>query len=245
MPLLKKAFDVLKDFKVVFLIFLTGFLVVTNFAVYPFSKVLVSRTVSLRPLSYEQKNNLYQAAQRIDGQIIKPGQVFSFNGRVGPRTGKLGYQPAPSYLGGDTPSTLGGGICLLSSCLYQSALTAGLKIVERVPHLRTVKTVPAGFDATVWYGRADLRFENNTDSAIEVRAYTTPSQLKVELRGTDKLARECRNAKLRRLEQMRAPGELLVEVFRSEPGQDTFVSRDLYRTGSAIRYQPVAISSLP
>lgn len=238
MSVLKKTFNglnALKDFKVIFLICLTGFLVATNFAVYPFSKVIVTRTVSLRPLSYEQKNNLFQAAKRIDGQIIKPGQVFSFNGRVGPRTGTQGYQPAPSYLGGDTPSTLGGGICLLSSCLYQSALTAGLKIVERVPHLRTVNTVPAGFDATVWYGRADLRFENTTEAPIEVRAFTTPSQLKVEFRGSDKLAKGCENARLRRLEQIPAPGELLVEVFRSEQGHDTFVSRDLYRTGSRIR----------
>jgi len=218
------------DLRIIFLFLLIGILIATNFAVYPFSHVLVSRTVSLRPLSYEQQNNLYQAAQKIDGIILKPGQVFSFNGRVGPRTGKQGYQPAPSYLGGETPNTLGGGICLLSSCLYQSALTAGLKIIERVPHLRTMKTVPPGFDATVWYGRADLRFENTTDSPIEIRAYTTPSQLKVEFRGSENSAKTCQKAQLRRLEQMGAPGEILVEVFRSEHGHDTFISRDLYRS---------------
>jgi vancomycin resistance protein YoaR len=229
---LKRILNTVLDFKIVFLILLTGTLVATNFAVYPFSKVIVSRTVSLRPLSYEQQNNLYQAAQKVDGVILKPGQVFSFNSTVGPRTGKFGYQPAPSFLGGDTPNTLGGGICLLSSCLYQSALTAGLKIVERVPHLRTMKTVPPGFDATVWYGRADLRFENTTDSPIEIRAFTTQSQLKVEFRGGEKAARTCEKAQLKRLEQMGAPGELLVEVFRSEPGHETFVSRGLYRTAS-------------
>ncbi len=232
---LKKTFTAVKDFKVLLLVFMTGLLVVANFAAYPFCQVIVSRTVSLRPLSYEQKNNLYQAAQRIDGQILKPGQVFSFNGRVGPRTGKHGYQPAPSYLGGETPSTLGGGICLLSSCIYQSALTAGLKIVERVPHLRTMQTVPPGFDATVWYGRADLRFENNTDEPIEIRAFTTASQLKVELRGSGKAASSSQRAQLKRLEQRCAPGEILVEVFRSEPGRDTFISRDLYRSASQYR----------
>lgn len=237
MSRLKQTFNAIKDFKIIFLILLIAFLVAANFAVYPFSNVIVSRTVSLRPLSYEQKNNLYQAAQCIDGQIIKPGQVFSFNGRVGPRTARRGYQPAPSYLGGDTPSTLGGGICLLSSCLYQSALTAGLKIVERVPHLRTVKTVPPGFDATVWYGRADLRFENNTDAPIEIRALTTASQLKVELRGSDKAARAGQKVQLRRLEQRPAPGEILVEVFRSDSANehDTFISRDLYGSQSRTR----------
>lgn len=223
------------DFRIIFLFLLIGTLIATNFAVYPFSHVLVSRTVSLRPLSYKQQNNLYQAAQKIDGMVLKPGQVFSFNGRVGPRTGREGYQPAPSYLGGETPNTLGGGICLLSSCLYQSALTAGLKIVERVPHLRTMKTVPPGFDATVWYGRTDLRFENTTDSPIEIRAYANPSRLKVEFRGSEKVARSCQKAQLRRLEQMGAPGEILVEVFRSEQGQDTFISRDLYRSQPRVR----------
>lgn len=227
---LKNVFSGILDFKIIFLILLTGTLVATNFAVYPFSNVIVSRTVSLRPLSYEQQNNLFQAAQRIDGVILKPGQVFSFNGKVGPRTGKQGYQPAPSYLGDDTPNTLGGGICLLSSCLYQSALTAGCKIVERVPHLRTMKTVAPGFDATVWYGRADLKFENTSDSAIQIKAYTTPSQLKVEFRGSSQAAQICQKAQLKRFEQMGAPGELLVEVFRSESGHDTFVSRDLYRS---------------
>gem|GEM_PF-3993021 len=61
---LKRILNTVLDFKIVFLILLTGTLVATNFAVYPFSKVIVSRTVSLRPLSYEQQNNLYQAAQK-------------------------------------------------------------------------------------------------------------------------------------------------------------------------------------
>lgn len=73
---MKKIFAVIQDFRFFVLIALTVGLVAANFAIYPFSRVIVSRTVSLRPLSYEQQNNLYQAAQRIDGQIIKPGQVF-------------------------------------------------------------------------------------------------------------------------------------------------------------------------
>lgn len=231
----KNAVSALLDFKIVFLIVLTGTLVATNFAVYPFSKVIVSRVVSLRALSSEQKNNLYQAAQRLDGAIVKPGETFSFNGKVGPRTGKQGYQPAPSYLGGETPNTLGGGICLLSSCLYQSALTAGLKIVERVPHLRTMQTVPPGFDATVWYGRADLKFENTTDTPIQIRALTNASQLKVEFLGSQKMAQSCEKAQLKRLEQMGSPGELLVEVFRTDDGHDTFISRDLYRSQNKSR----------
>lgn len=221
-----------KDIQVWILAVIAVSLIAINFAVYPFSKTIVVRTVSLRPLSYEQRNNLYMAAQRIDGQIVKPGQTFSFNSKVGPRSGNRGYQPAPSYVGGDTPSTLGGGICLLSSCLYQNAVTAGLKIVERVPHLRTMQTVPPGFDATVWYGRADLRFTNTTNSPIEIRAALSDSQLKVEFKGSDQTSRQCSNVKLKRIEQRRAPGELLVEVFRTDSGQDSFISRDLYRTQS-------------
>lgn len=214
------------------LVFMTAALIYANFSFYPFAKTVSSRSVSLRPLSFEQKNNLSVAVQRLNGLVIRPGETFSFNAAVGPRTGKRGYQPAPSYLGvgGESPQTVGGGICLLSSCLYQNALAAGLTIVERVPHLRTVRTVPPGLDATVWYGSADLRFKNQTDCPIQIKSEISDSQLKLTLLGNSEVVAKSGNAQLRRTETMPAPGELLVEVFRCDRGKDTFVSRDLYRT---------------
>lgn len=214
------------------LVLMTGALIYANFSLYPFAKTVSSKSVSLRPLSFEQKNNLNVAAQRLNGLVIRPGETFSFNAAVGPRTGKRGYQPAPSYLGagGESPQTLGGGICLLSSCLYQNALAAGMPIVERVPHLRTVRTVPPGLDATVWYGSADLRFKNQTDCPIQIKTEMSDAQLKVQLLGNSEAVAKSGNAELRRVEAMPAPGELLVEVFRTERGKDIFVSRDLYRT---------------
>src|SRR5205085_2176072 len=109
-------------------------------------------------------------AQRLDGLILQPGTQFSFNQAIGPRTTKRGYRPAPSYLGVDSPSTLGGGLCLLSSGIYQLALETGLPIQQRVPHLRTIHSVPPGLDATVWYGGADLRFTNTLSQPIQFSA---------------------------------------------------------------------------
>ena len=136
-------------------------LVVSGWFTQPFSRTLVAQNQSIQMLSTAQQSNLRIAARRLDGLVLRPGGEFSFNRVVGPRTWARGYRPAPSYLGGDSPATLGGGICLLSSALYQAALKAGLKIEQRVPHLRTIHSVPPGLDATVWYGGADLRFVNN------------------------------------------------------------------------------------
>src|SRR5689334_1362719 len=93
----------------------------------PFSHTLVQQDQSTQTLSEAQKNNLQIAAHRLDGVVLQPSESFSFNRVVGPRTLAQGYRPAPSYLDGESPATLGGGICLLSSALYQAALKMGLK----------------------------------------------------------------------------------------------------------------------
>ncbi|HEY9785642.1 MAG TPA: VanW family protein [Candidatus Obscuribacterales bacterium] len=196
----------------------------------PFTDVLAQKTVSLRPLSRAQKNNLQIAAARLDGYVIRPGETFSFNGVVGPRSGNRGYWPAPSYLGSESPPTLGGGVCLLSSCIYQLALETRQQIIERIPHLRTVRTIPPGLDATVWYGQADLRFKNTSDKPIQLTVTYEPSEIRIALKGkaTAKTNVSAQNV-LKRFELRRAGNQLLVEVFRNEDGKDIFISRDLYR----------------
>src|SRR4030095_5328454 len=151
---------------------------------------------------------------------------FSFNTIIGPRTVGRGYLPAPSYLGKESPSTIGGGICLVSSLVYQLALEAGLEISERVAHLRTIKTVPPGLDATVWYDRADLRFRNNFQHPVVILGEATPGNLTVELAG-----KGCnrKTASIRRLITHRSPDRFIVEVFRRQGESEKLVSRDLYR----------------
>jgi vancomycin resistance protein VanW len=196
-------------------------LVVTAWFTQPFSRTLVAQNQSIQLLSSAQQTNLRVAAHRLDGLVLLPGEDFSFNQVVGPRTWGRGYRPAPSYLGGNSPATLGGGICLLSSALYQAALKTGLRIVQRVPHLRTIHSVPPGLDATVWYGGADLRFVNNLQAPIRLNASIRNHQLQLSLSGAQVLSPRT----IQRVETRRNARELMVTVFQ----QGQMISRDLYQ----------------
>ena len=187
----------------------------------PFSHIVGEISLSLQTLSPEQKTNLTVALRPINGQVLQPGEVFSFNRTVGPRTAQRGYLPAPSYLGGASPNTMGGGICLLSSALYQLALTSNLRIIERVPHLRTIHSVPPGLDATVWYGGADLQFKNSLSTPVRLTATQQANTLTVTLTGKKKHLPQ----HLHRTVTRRSNQGLLVTVFQNQ----RMISRDWYR----------------
>ena len=187
----------------------------------PFTHKLVMQKQSTQTLSVAQKNNLQVAAHRLDGLVLQPGEMFSFNKVVGPRTLARGYRPAPSYLGGESPATVGGGICLLSSALYQAALKTGLKIEQRVPHLRTIHSVPPGLDATVWYGGSDLRLMNNLQNSIRLNVQMQNQQLSLSFSGAQTVPVRA----IQVVTTQRSSKELLVTVFR----QEQMISRDLYR----------------
>lgn len=195
---------------------------------YPFPDELASRTFSLSILSPIQRNNVDIAARAVNNMVLEPGEEFSFNRVVGPRSDGKGYRPAPSYLGPDSPSTLGGGICLVSSAIYQSALEANCKIVERVPHLRTIASVPPGLDATVWYGRADLKFRNSYSVPIQIRAECKDNNLRVKLLG-QRDSIDSVKSKLHTVIVSQNRNELLVEAFAETDGKRRLLSRDLYR----------------
>ena len=116
---------------------------------------------SLDNRSPEQRGNAGRAAMDLDGVIIAPGGMFSFNDHVGARDTQKGYLPAPMIndRGGlvDIP---GGGICQLATTIYNAALEAGLEIVERHPHSRSVGYVSPGRDATILTWRKDLKLRN-------------------------------------------------------------------------------------
>jgi len=187
----------------------------------PFSTTLLERRWSVTSLSQAQVNNLGVAVRRLDGLILRPGARFSFNRVVGPRTVARGYKPALSYLGGDSPATLGGGICLLSSAVYQVALVSGMAIEQRVPHLRTIHSIPPGLDATVWYGGADLRFVNTLRQPVRMATRMEGRHLRLALQGADPI----QPLSVNRVVRQRNPRELLVTVFQAR----RMISRDRYR----------------
>src|SRR5262249_31985353 len=107
----------------------------------PFQDRLVEKHLYISDLNTQQKMNIQLAASTLNATVIKPGEEFSFNRVVGPRTSMHGYLIAPSYLESDTPGTFGGGICVVSSLLYQDALESDMTITERVAHTRTMQTI--------------------------------------------------------------------------------------------------------
>jgi vancomycin resistance protein VanW len=187
----------------------------------PFAQPLIQLKQSVWTLSPAQQHNLQIAAAHLNSTILQPGERFSFNRVLGPRFRSRGYLPAPSYLGGESPETVGGGICLLSSLLYQEALKVGFRIEQRVPHLRTIHSVPPGLDATVWYGGADLRFTNTLPQPVRIQAELQDRQLLVALNGHRPIVPKA----LQRMVKQSAENKILVTVFQ----QDRMISRDLYR----------------
>ncbi len=116
-------------------------------------------------------DNVSLAASRINGTVLMPGQVFSYNRTVGPRIASDGFKPAPVIIDGQLKPGMGGGVCQPSSTLYNAVLLAGLKVIERVHHGFPVHYLPPGRDATVAYGAIDFQFENSSHWPIYISAH--------------------------------------------------------------------------
>lgn len=130
--------------------------------------------------------NLSLACEAIDGTVLQPGDVFSFNNIVGERTTERGYLPAAIYVDGKTEDDTGGGVCQVTSTVYCAALYANLEIVERLEHMYFVSYVPAGLDATVyWDNGIDFKFRNNTDYPIRIEANVSGGYVNVTFYGTN------------------------------------------------------------
>jgi vancomycin resistance protein YoaR len=130
-----------------------------------------------------RKNNVRIAAKHINGTLMAPGDVFSYNDTVGERSAENGFEIAHQYLNGKVVDAVGGGVCQPSSTLYNAVLLSGLKIVERHNHSMTVKYVAPGRDATVSYGGPDFRFQNNTEGLIFIGARADGETLRFRLFG--------------------------------------------------------------
>ena len=113
--------------------------------------------------------NISLAARSVNGYVLMPGETFSYNSTVGQRTATRGYKEAGVYLNGEVTTGLGGGICQVSSTLYNAILLANLEIVERSNHTFKPTYVP-GQDATVSWGAPDFKFKNNRNYPIRITA---------------------------------------------------------------------------
>lgn len=133
--------------------------------------------------SYQRHTNISLAAAAINNSVVWPQEEFSFNEIVGPRTPERGYMPAPVILQGASNFDYGGGVCQVSSTVYNAALAAGLPIIERHPHSRPVRYVPFNRDATVNFGYLDLRIRNDTNSPIIIKSGVDQGKVWVSILG--------------------------------------------------------------
>ncbi|MBR0427177.1 MAG: VanW family protein [Clostridia bacterium] len=137
---------------------------------------------------YDEKNknrntNLKIAASKIDGIILLPGEEFSYNKVVGARSIEAGYKEAKIYQNGQVVDGLGGGICQISSTLYNAAVCANLDITERFNHQFITSYVKPGQDATVAYGSKDLKFKNNRTYPIRIDSYVSNGMATINIYG--------------------------------------------------------------
>ncbi|MEZ4440746.1 MAG: VanW family protein [Polyangiaceae bacterium] len=148
------------------------------------SKVLASFETKYQTFKVGRSHNVELAAKRLNGLVLRPRQTVSFNDRVGPRSLEAGFQQAPEIVGDELTVGIGGGTCQVSTTLFGAALHGGLAVVERRSHSRPSGYTQLGLDATVAYGKVDLRLQNPHSFPIVVHAFTPqPGIIKVELLG--------------------------------------------------------------
>lgn len=131
----------------------------------------------------ERKSNIKLAAKSLDYAFVDVGGEFSFNRTVGARTEKRGYKTAKIIVGGEFVDGVGGGVCQVSTTLYNAVLLAGLKVTEFHAHSLPVSYVAPSFDAMVNSGSADLKFINNTHNPVYIRAFADDATLTIEIYG--------------------------------------------------------------
>lgn len=144
-------------------------------------ELIGSYSTPLLDKSPNRMTNVKLAVEKINGYELKPQQVFSFNQVVGPRTKERGFKEAIVFEGGKMVKDVGGGICQVSSTLYQAALSAGLKVTESHRHSLPVRYIAQGKDATVVYGIKDLKFVNNTPDKLLIESLLTDNKVLVRI----------------------------------------------------------------
>ncbi|MED1471628.1 VanW family protein [Bacillus salipaludis] len=133
----------------------------------------------------ERNRNISLATKAINNYVLFPGEVFSFNKVVGKRTPGKGYMAAPVIIKGEFSEDIGGGICQVSTTLFNAVDNAGLKVIQRNSHSREVSYVPPGRDATVSWDGPDLVFENKYNQPVLIQAKTSENKLIIEIYSSD------------------------------------------------------------
>lgn len=146
-----------------------------------FPDMLSDFSTSFVTSNYNRSTNIVLASNEINGFVLMPGETFSYNQVVGQRTPARGFKEAPAYLNGKVVQEYGGGICQVSSTLYNAVLYANLEIVDRANHAFKPSYVDPGLDATVSWGGPDFKFKNNRSYPIKILCNTDNKKLYIAI----------------------------------------------------------------
>lgn len=211
-----------------------------------FADVLGSMTTSFAGSTESRINNLRMACSKINGMVLNPGEIFSYNETLGQRTVDNGFEAAGAYADGEVVEEVGGGICQISSTLYAATLYARLKTIARECHYFAVAYMPKGIDATVSWPRPDFKFQNNTEYPIKIVTWFDDYDTRtvtIEIMGTaqDNYRVELWHEEYVVTEDFEYNGVIYPDV---DIGISTTTYRDIYdEDGNRILREPVNISS--
>lgn len=151
---------------------------------------IASFSTNFNPQAKERAENLRIASNMVDGKILLPKKIFSVNKTIGPITKANGYKDAPVIVNGRLQSDVGGGVCQVSTTLYNAVVRANLEIVERQHHSMPVSYVPLGQDAAIAGDWKDFKFKNNSDYPIYIEMYIENNQIIANLYSNKELKQE-------------------------------------------------------
>ena len=208
-----------------------------------------SFTTDMGPSSSNRIHNVQLMADYIDGTIIRPGEVFSFNGSVGPRTVERGFREGQMIIGSLLLPSIGGGVCQTATTLFNNAFDLGLPVVERHNHSFYISHYPLGRDATVSWGGPDLKFRNDLKTGILIKARYTSSTLTFQFYGTKPDRRVSISAGPKAnwrspqasyaLDPYAPRGSVRTVVGSNQAGFDVTVYRRVYEGGKLLRKDAV------
>jgi vancomycin resistance protein YoaR len=197
-------------------------------------------------------HNVELVAHLVDETLIAPGATFSFNETTGERNAAKGFLEAPVIVNGELTTGLGGGVCQVSTTVFNAAFEAGLRITDRTNHALYISHYPQGRDATVDYPTVDLKFVNDTGNWLLLRTYVSSSSLTVNLYGTPvhrkvvsstgSLVSHGVPPLKKTVDPSLAPGEKVVEDY-GVPAMTTSVTRDVYSADGKLLYHDIWYSS--
>ncbi|MGH2932892.1 MAG: VanW family protein [Gaiellaceae bacterium] len=197
-------------------------------------------------------HNVELVSHLVDDKLIAPGEEFSFNKTTGERNAAKGFVVAPVIVNGEVTNGLGGGVCQVSTTVFNAAFEAGVKITERINHALYISHYPQGRDATVDYPDVDLRFVNDTGHWLLLRTFVEPSSLTVSLYGTPNdrkvvsttspLVVHGKPPVKKTIDKTLKPGEKIVDD-PGEPAMTTSVTRDVYAADGKLLHHDVWYSA--